>query len=78
MTWHFTASGESITVYDHTGAIVATDREFGGVWTGDYPDVVLEVMDAEAKAAYAEGDTERAIQCLRHGAFELIEHDEPP
>lgn len=78
MTWYFNPSNTTMDVYDHTGALVAQDREFGGAWSGDFPDKVLEVMDETAVEEFqANGITIYALQCLRHGAFELIEEGTP-
>jgi hypothetical protein len=58
MTWYFDPSGTTVDIYDHTGALVAEDREFSGSWSDPpgYPQVVLEVMresmDGNQPSAY--------------------------
>lgn len=78
MTWYFNPSGTTVDVYDHTGTLVASGREFSGRWTDEPPQVVYDVMDEEAVSAYENGDTMRMLQCLRHGAFGLVEEGTPP
>jgi hypothetical protein len=77
MTWYFAPSETTMDVYDHTGLQVATGREFGGVWSGDYPDEVLSVMQSEAEAAVSTGNVERALMIVSQAAFEDIEQGTP-
>lgn len=62
-------------VYDHTGALVAEGYEFGGVWSGDYPNAVLDVLydarDGESNSKY----NQELLFCL---AGEQIEMGTPP
>lgn len=44
MTCYFDPSGTTMDVYDHEGAPVAEDYEFGGSWSGDYPNAVLDIL----------------------------------
>ena len=78
MTWYFEPSETAMGIYDHTGAEVAADREFGGVWSADYPDEVLSVMQSEAEAAVSAGDIARALLIVSQAAFEDIEEGTPP
>ena len=83
--WYFDPKETAMDVYDHTGSLIVEDRAFGtndagdnGAWTGDYPDEVLAVMDeAFVAEVQANGLTTYAGQCLRHGAFELVEQGTP-
>jgi len=76
MTWHYDASGTNLDVYDHEGTLVAEGRPFSGSWS-DVPDVVLEIMQAEAEAALATGDVRRALRIVALAAFEDIEEGAP-
>lgn len=76
MTWYFDPDVDTMDVYDHTGSLVASDIPISG-WDDDFPDEVLEVIDTEAVDAYQANDVKRVLQCLRHGAFELIEEGTP-
>jgi hypothetical protein len=76
VTWYFTASGTTLDVYDHTGAQVATDREFGGTWTGT-PDIVYEIMAEEARAAVGNGDIPYAAEVFADGIADDIEEGTP-
>jgi len=44
MTWYFDPVETTMDVYDHDGTQVRTDIEFGGSWTGDYPDMIDAIM----------------------------------
>jgi len=76
MTWYFTPAGNKVDVYDHEGTLVAEGRSFSGTWA-DYPEVVLEVMQAEAETALATGDVRRALRIVALAAFEDIEKGTP-
>lgn len=43
-------------VYDHEGNLVAEGYDFGGTWSGEYPNEVLDVLysarDGDAPNAY--------------------------
>lgn len=76
MTWYYTPDGNSLDVYDHTGAAVANNRAFSGGWSG-IPDEVYTVMYEEATAAFQAGDTQRVLRILAEAAFEQIEEGTP-
>jgi len=79
MTWYCDPSGTTMDVFDHTGEQKASDREFGGSWTGDYPDDVLQVMQEVAVAEYqANGFGDYLMTVLRDAIFENIEMATPP
>lgn len=78
MTWYFDPSGETFDLYDHNGDLVAEGVVFSGSWTDECPQEVYEEIDKEAVKAYRNNNTSRMLQCLRHGAFELIEEGIPP
>ena len=75
MTWYFDTSDTTMDVYDHTGALVAESREFGGSWSGDFPNEVLAVMresmDGDQPSAYNQA-------LLSDAATENIEQGTPP
>lgn len=75
MTWYFDPSGDTMDVYDHTGAKVASGREFGGGWNGDYPSEVLDVMYENL-----EGDQPSAYNqsLIAAASCEQIEEGTPP
>lgn len=80
MTWHYSISddGSSMTVYDHTGAEVATVQNDGGGFR--IPNDVLDVMYSEAIDAYnGAGGTvnEYSMLVLADAAFEQIDQGAP-
>lgn len=84
MTWYFDPTSDTFDLYDHTGAQVASDVEFSGVWSdppGFPKQVVYDEMDAIAVQAYqdAGGTVDLyVLQTLRHAIFDLIEEGTPP
>ena len=78
MTWHWDVVGDDLSVWDHTQDLsdapyqTLTDAE-GWSWTGDYPDVVLDVMHDDAQTAIQTGDVPRAITITLDMAGEQIE-----
>jgi len=77
MTWYFKPSETTLSVYDHTGAQVATDQEFGGTWSGT-PDVIYEIMADEARKAVGNGDISYAAEVFADGIADDIEQGTPP
>lgn len=75
MTWYFDPSGTTMDVYDHTGDRVATGREFGGSWSGDFPDEVLVVMRETMKGNQPSAYNQTL---LADAATENIEQGTPP
>lgn len=75
MTCYFDPSGTTMDVYDHEGTIVGESVEFGGSWTGEYPQMVLDVLyearDGNTPNAY----NQELLFCL---AAEQIEEGTPP
>jgi hypothetical protein len=76
MTWYYNPTGTNLSVYDHEGTLVAEGRAFSESWS-DYPEEVLEVMQAEAETALAAGDVRRALRIVSLAAFEDIEEGTP-
>lgn len=73
--WYFDPNGETVDVYDHEGTLVAEARDFPGSWSGDFPDVVLEVM----RENYESGGPTSYNQAInRDAATENIEQGIPP
>jgi len=82
MTWHWSIGADGdLQCWDHTqdpsvDPPVATrsppDGGSGWSWTGDYPDVVLDEMYAEATAAVDSADITRAVTILLDMAGEQI------
>lgn len=78
MTWHYTISDdfETMTVYDHTGAEVATVANNGTGFRA--PGDVLDVMRAEVMAdGLSGGLTDRQVAILLDAVFEDIEEGQP-
>lgn len=75
MTCFFDPSGTTMDVFDHQGDLVAEDVEFGGSWSGDYPNKVLDVLydarDGDSLNSYNQ-------ELLFSLAGEQIEQGTPP
>lgn len=75
MTWTWEIiDGTELRVYDHNDDLVDTITSSAGFTWDGYSNQVLEVMDQAAVDEFnTNGLTIYALQCLRHGSFDLIE-----
>lgn len=75
MTCYFDPSGTTMDVYDHDGNLVAEDYDFGGSWSGEFPNEVLDLLyearDGNSPSSY----NQELLFCL---AGEQIEKGTPP
>jgi len=76
MTWSFTANGETLDVYDHTGTLVRESVAFSGAWS-DVPEPVYDTMADAAREAAARGDLEYAAETFADAIADDIEEGQP-
>lgn len=62
-------------VYDHTGTLVAENYEFGGVWSGEFPHEVLDVLYSAREGSQPSDYNQELLFCV---ACEQIEQGTPP
>jgi len=76
MTWHFSASGETIDVYDHTDTLVRESVPFTGAWL-NVPEPVYDTMADAAREAAARGDLGYAAEVFADAIADDIEEGQP-
>jgi hypothetical protein len=74
MTIYYDPDGVTMDVYDHEGTRIGSGVVFGGSWSGDFPDEVLDVareaMDGAQPSRYNQ-------KLLADMASENIEQGQP-
>ncbi len=75
MTCYFDPNGTTMDVYDHNGDLVADNYEFGGAWSGDFPNEVLDVLYNARDGSQPSAYNQELLFCL---AAEQIEQGTPP
>lgn len=75
MTCYYQIDGTAIDVYDHEGNLIAENVEFGGRWSGDYPDIVTDKLYNARDDSQPTAYNQELLFCLAAGQ---IERGSPP
>lgn len=75
MTCYFDPDGTTMDVYDHTGELVGENIEFGGSWSDQFPQKVLDVLYDAREGSQPSQYNQELLFCL---AAEQIERGTPP